>query len=161
MAGRGELQLAILLESMRREGYEVCVTQPTVLLKKDQSGAVIEPMEELLIETPDVHSGVIIEYMNKRLAKLNEVVHCDDHRVILKLDCPSRGLIGLRSHLTALTHGTATLSSIYSTHVPFLGHMTHIEHGSLISLYDGKATAYALNGLESRGVFFIKPQVIQ
>jgi GTP-binding protein len=154
--GRGELQLAILIESMRREGYELQVGKPEIITKMDE-GVRKEPVEMLLIDLPEDFVGVIIEKMGQRKGKMTKMVNNGTGRVRLEFQVPSRGLIGLRSEVLTDTKGTAIMNSLFYGWIEWQGEIPIRPTGSLISDRAGKATAYAMWNLQERGELFIEP----
>lgn len=153
--GRGVLHLSVLIETMRREGYELQVGQPKVIIK-EINGVKCEPVEELTIDLPDEVSGKAIEMVNKRRGVMTNMEHRDE-RVYLTFDIPSRGLIGLRSNLLTATAGEAVISHRLKGFEPFMGEIEMRVNGSLIAMETGDTFAYAINKLQDRGRFFIKP----
>jgi len=155
--GRGELQLGVLLENMRREGFEVCVSQPRVLFEKKADG-VYEPVEEVSIEVENIYSGWIIDQLNARLGKMESMVHETD-KVKLRFLVPARGLLGFRSEFTTHTRGSGIMSSIFHAYEPHKGPLEIQERGAIISCNDGIATAYSLESLQARGKLYVGPGV--
>jgi GTP-binding protein len=154
--GRGELQLAILIEMMRREDFEVMVGRPEIVTRTID-GKVMEPVEHLTIDIPDNFVGTVIERLGPRKG---EMVKMHGHgRVRLEFRVPSRGLIGLRSELLTETRGTIVMNSIFDGYMPYQGEIPQRPTGALISDRSGTTTAYALEGLEDRGVLFVPPGV--
>jgi len=154
--GRGELQLAILIEMMRREGYELMVGKPEILTKKID-GVVHEPMDLLSVDCPEQFVGTVMEKMGTRKGKMVKMINHGSGRVRLQFEIPSRGLIGLRSEMMTDTKGTAIMNSIYGGHIPWQGDIVSRPNGSLISDRAGKATAYAIWNLQERGEVFVTP----
>ncbi|KAK5577637.1 hypothetical protein RB653_002580 [Dictyostelium firmibasis] len=155
--GRGELQLGILLENMRREGFEVAVSQPKVVFTKDEQGNLLEPQEEVTIDVDTEYSGAIIEKLSKRNGDITEMKQSMGKSRLVFL-VPSRGLIGLRSELINDTKGTGVMNHLFHSYVPHKGPMDNKEKGALISMSEGVATAFSLSALEGRGTLFIAPQ---
>jgi GTP-binding protein len=155
VAGRGELQLAILIESMRREGYEFAVSRPEVVLK-EESGQVYEPIEEVIINVPEEYSSRVIEILMQRKGTM-ESMGQELENVRISFKVPSRGLIGFRSDVLTETKGTALIHQQFYDYEPFKGEMQGRPFGSIIALEKGMVTAYALEGLQDRGRFFVKP----
>ncbi len=154
--GRGELQLAILIEMMRREDFELMVGRPEIVTRTID-GKVMEPVEHLTIDIPDNFVGTVIERLGPRKG---EMVKMHGHgRVRLEFRVPSRGLIGLRSELLTETRGTIVMNSIFDGYTPYQGEIPQRPTGALISDRSGTTTAYALEGLEDRGVLFVPPGV--
>ncbi len=155
--GRGEMHIAILLENMRREGYEVQVSQPRVILK-EENGQTLEPFEELIIDVPESMSGVIIEKIAKRKGTMTEMkTHNSNTRLIFEI--PTRGLLGLRSEFMIDTRGEGIMASRVIGFRPHVGDIKHREVGSMISMITGKALGYALYNLQDRGTIYISPNV--
>ena len=156
--GRGELQLSILIEMMRREGYELMVGKPEIVTKR-VDGKLMEPVERLMVDVPDGFVGVVMEQLGTRKA---EVVNMHNHgygRVRIEFKVPSRGLIGLRSQLLTDTRGTIVMNSLFDGHVEWQGEIPHRPTGALIADRAGVSTSYALWGLQERGELFVGPGV--
>eukprot|EP01112_Ceratiomyxa_fruticulosa_P016825 TRINITY_DN5135_c0_g1_i1.p1 TRINITY_DN5135_c0_g1~~TRINITY_DN5135_c0_g1_i1.p1 ORF type:complete len:692 (-),score=163.23 TRINITY_DN5135_c0_g1_i1:51-2126(-) len=153
--GRGELQMGILLENMRREGFEVSVSQPKVVMKKEDD-QTLEPVEEVTIDVDLEYSGLIIEKMMKRKADMVDMKQSGG-KCRLVFYCPSRGLLGFRSELTNDTRGTAVLNHLFHKYQPYKGQMEGLSKGAIISMEDGVATGYALESIQERGVLYIQP----
>jgi GTP-binding protein len=156
--GRGELQLAILIESMRREGYELMVGKPEILTKTID-GQVQEPVEMLIIDCPELFLGVVIEKLGGRKGKMVKMVNHGSGRVRLEFHVPTRGLIGLRSEILTDTRGTAIMNSLFQGYIPWQGEIPMRPTGALVADRSGKATAYAIWNLQERGEIFISPGV--
>ncbi|MGA3205447.1 MAG: EF-Tu/IF-2/RF-3 family GTPase, partial [Bryobacteraceae bacterium] len=154
--GRGELQLAILIEMMRREGYELSVGKPEILTKKI-NGAVSEPVELLVIDCPENFVGVVIEKLGSRKGKMVKMVNHGSGRVRLEFHIPSRGLIGLRSEMMTDTKGTAIMNSLFHGYIEWQGDIPTRPTGSLIADRAGRTTGYALFNLQERGDMFVSP----
>jgi len=154
VSGRGELHLAILIEMMRREGYELEVSRPQVIFK-DVDGVKMEPIEELVIEVDPEFQGTVIERLGGRKADLKAMINSAVGTVRLEYLIPSRALIGLRSELLQLTRGTAVLNQIFHDYEPFRGEIENRQVAVLISQNNAKAVAYGLWGLQERGEIFI------
>jgi GTP-binding protein len=154
--GRGELQLAILIEMMRREGYELMVGKPEILTKK-VDGVVHEPRELLVIDCPEQFVGVVIEKLGTRKGKMSKMINHGSGRVRLEFLIPSRGLIGLRSEMLTDTRGTAVMNSLFHDWVEWQGDIPMRPTGALVADRSGKATAYALFNLQERGEMFVSP----
>ncbi len=156
VSGRGELHISILLENMRREGYEMQVSQPQVIFRKEPGGEVYEPYEEIIIDTPSEFQGVIIERLGNRKALLNNVtLHGAQAR--LSFEGPTRGLLGYRSQFVLDTKGEGILSSRFIEFRPYAGEIQKRAVGSMISMAAGKALGFALWNLQDRGVLYITP----
>ncbi len=154
--GRGELQLAILIEMMRREGYELQVGKPEILTRKID-GVLHEPQELLVIDCPEEFIGVVIEKMGSRRGKMSKMVNHGSGRVRLEFLIPSRGLIGIRSEMLTDTKGTAIMNSLFHSYVEWQGDIAMRPTGSLVADRSGVATGYAIYNLQERGVIFISP----
>ncbi|MBU6231036.1 translational GTPase TypA [Patescibacteria group bacterium] len=153
--GRGELHIAVLMENMRREGYELQVSQPKVIIK-EEDGAKMEPFEEVIIDTPQEYSGAIIETLGKRKGVMtNMSTHGDQTRMVFEM--PTRGLLGYRNVFTIDTKGEGIMSSRVIGFKPFAGDIEHRETGSMTSMISGKALGFALWNLQERGRLFIGP----
>jgi len=156
VCGRGELHLSILLETMRREGYELCVSSPRVLMKK-VDGQLMEPMELLTLDLPEESMGAVMERLGERRAEMRNMSGSGTGRLRLEFSIPMRGLIGFRSELLTLTRGYGIMSHLSDGFGPHKGEMAPRNRGVLVSSESGQATAYALLGLQDRGSFFIDP----
>jgi len=154
--GRGELQLAILIETMRREDYELMVGKPEILTK-EINGQVHEPLELLVIDCPESFLGVVIEKLGGRKGKMNKMVNHGSGRVRLEFHVPTRGLIGLRSEILTDTRGTAIMNSLFNGYIDWQGDIPMRTTGALVADRPGKATAYAIWNLQERGEIFITP----
>jgi len=158
VAGRGELQLGILIETMRREGFELSVSRPKVLLKEDlASGEMLEPIEEVVIDLDEEHSGIVVQKMAERKADMMEMKPSGGGRLRLVFHAPTRGLIGYQGELLTDTRGTATMNRLFHAYSPHKGPIQGRRNGVLISNDDGEAVAYALWNLEDRGPMMIEP----
>lgn len=156
VSGRGELHLGILIETMRREGYEFQVSKPEVILK-EIDGMQHEPFENLVIDVPDEFSGASIEKLAARKGEMLDM-HSNGIRTIMNFSIPARGLIGFRSEFIRMTRGEGIMYHTFDTYKPFVGEIMKQRNGSLIAFEDGEAIPYALQQFEDRGVFFIKPK---
>jgi GTP-binding protein len=154
--GRGELQLAILIETMRREGFELMVGKPEILTKQID-GQTHEPVELLTVDLPETFMGVIIEKLGSRKGKMVRMVNHGSGRVRLEFDVPTRGLIGLRSEVLTDTRGTAIMNTLFNGYTPWQGDIPSRPNGSMIADRTGKSTAYAIWNLQERGEIFISP----
>jgi GTP-binding protein len=158
VAGRGELQLGILIETMRREGYELSVSRPQVLIRFDpDTGEMTEPVEEVVIDLDEEHSGVVVQKMSERKAELVEMRPSGGGRLRLVFYAPTRGLIGYQGELLTDTRGTAILNRLFHDYAPYKGAVQGRRNGVLISTDAGEAVAYALWNLEDRGPMMIEP----
>ncbi len=157
VAGRGELQLGILIETMRREGFELSVSRPKVLLRKTEDGQVEEPIEEVVIDVDEEHSGVVVQKMSERKADLVEMRPSGGGRTRIVFHAPTRGLIGYQGELLTDTRGTAIMNRVFHGHAPYKGAIQGRRNGVLISNDKGEAVAYALWNLEDRGPMMIEP----
>jgi GTP-binding protein len=154
--GRGELQLAILIETMRREGYELTVGKPEILTKTI-GGQMHEPVEMLIIDCPETFLGVVIEKLGGRKGKMVKMVNHGSGRVRLEFHVPTRGLIGLRSEILTDTRGTAIMNSLFHGYIEWQGDIPMRPTGSLVADRAGKTTAYAIYNLQERGEIFVTP----
>ncbi|MDE3198669.1 MAG: translational GTPase TypA, partial [Acidobacteriota bacterium] len=154
--GRGELQLAILIEMMRREGYELAVGKPEIITKVID-GTTMEPVELLVIDCPEQFIGVVIEKLGARKGKMSKMVNHGSGRVRLEFHIPSRGLIGLRSEILTDTRGTAILNSLFHGYIEWQGEIPMRPTGSLVADRAGKATGNAIFNLQERGEIFVSP----
>jgi GTP-binding protein len=158
VAGRGELQLGILIETMRREGFELSVSRPKVLLKENSaSGELLEPIEEVVIDLDEEHSGIVVQKMAERKADMMEMKPSGGGRLRLVFHAPTRGLIGYQGELLTDTRGTAILNRLFYAYAPYKGPIQGRRNGVLISNDEGEAVAYALWNLEDRGPMMIEP----
>jgi GTP-binding protein len=155
ISGRGELMLEILLTQMRREGYEMTVSPPKVLYKKDSSGKKLEPIEEVTIDIDEEHSSRIIDSMNRRKAQLIELKDTGKNKKRLIFHAPTRGLMGYTSRFLTLTKGTGVINRTFNSFGEYAGDLDGRRNGALISMENGKAVAYAIFNLQDRGEFFI------
>jgi GTP-binding protein len=154
--GRGELQLAILIEMMRREGYELMVGKPEILTR-GVNGKLQEPLELLVIDCPEAFLGVVIEKLGARKGKMAKMVNHGSGRVRLEFHVPSRGLIGLRSEILTDTRGTAIMNSLFHGYIDWQGEIPSRPSGSLVADRPGRVTAYAIFNLQERGEIFVTP----
>ncbi len=154
--GRGELQLAILIEMMRREGFELMVGKPEILTKRVE-GQLLEPLELLVIDCPEMFVGVVIEKLGSRKGKMSKMVNHGSGRVRLEFHVPSRGLIGLRSEMLTDTKGTAIMNSLFHGYIEWQGDIVRRPTGSLVADRGGRSTGYAIFNLQERGEMFVEP----
>jgi GTP-binding protein len=157
VAGRGELQLGILIETMRREGFELSVSRPKVLFQEGQSGELQEPIEEVVIDVDEQHSGVVVQKLAERKAELVEMRPSGGGRVRLIFHAPTRGLIGYHGELLTDTRGTAVMNRVFHAYGPHRGEILGRRNGVLISTDQGESVAYAMWNLEDRGPMMIEP----
>ena len=157
VSGRGELQLAILIENMRREGFELSVSRPRVVLTKDEDGNVLEPIEEVVIDVDEDFSGVVVQKMSERKAEMIEMRPSGGNRLRLVFYAPTRGLIGYQGELMTDTKGTAIMNRLFHDYLPYKGEIAGRRNGVLISNDAGEAVAYAMFKLEDRGPMMIEP----
>lgn len=153
--GRGVMHLSVLIETMRREGYELQVGQPQVIIK-EIDGVKCEPVEELTIDLPEVHSGTAVEAVSRRKGEMKNMEPKGD-RMIIEFEIPSRGIIGLRNYLLTATAGEAIMTHRFLEYQPYKGEIPGRQNGSLISLEQGVSIPFSLNNLQERGTFFIEP----
>lgn len=158
VSGRGELQLGVLIENMRREGFELSVSKPKVLFKTDQNGKKLEPIEEAVIDVDEEFSGVIVEKLSQRKGEMIEMRPSSGGKTRLVFHIPTRGLIGYQREFMTDTKGTGVLNRIFHSYEPFKGDIGGRINGSLISMATGEALAYALWNIEERGILFVTPQ---
>ena len=156
VTGRGELQLAVLVEAMRRENFEFTISQPKVVIK-EIDGVKHEPLERIHIEVPEEFSGGVIEELSRRKGLL-KTLKTNEHNIsAMEFLLPSRGLIGYRNEFMTVTRGLGTLTAIFEEFTPCLGHMPGRKNGVLVSMCNGKASGYSCFNLQSRGVLFVNP----
>ena len=157
VAGRGELQLGILIETMRREGFELSVSRPKVLFRRNENDELEEPIEEVVIDVDEDYSGVVVQKMSERKAEMTELKPSGGGRVRLVFNAPTRGLIGYQGELLTDSRGTAIMNRIFHSYAPYKGAIQGRRNGVLISNDKGEAVAYALWNLEDRGPMMIEP----
>ena len=158
VGGRGELQLGVLIETMRREGFELSVSRPRVLYKTDpDTGAKMEPIEEVVVDVDEEFSGTVIEKLSARKGEMQDMRPSEGGKVRLIFLVPSRGLIGYQGEFLTDTRGTGVLNRLYHTHAPFKGPIEKRRGGALISTGKGEAVGYALFNLQDRGAMFVSP----
>jgi GTP-binding protein len=156
VSGRGELQLAVLIETMRREGFELAVSRPRVVMHKDEAtGDMLEPVEEVVIDVDEEHSGIVVQKMSERKAEMVELRPSGGNRVRLVFFAPTRGLIGYQSELLTDTRGTAVMNRLFHDYQPYKGEIGGRVNGVLLANEAGEAVAYALFNLEDRGPMII------
>ena len=156
VAGRGEMSLSILIETMRREGYEFQVSPPRVLMQRDEKGNLMEPMEELVADVPQEYVGSVIEKLGTRKAELKEMTPVGARMRLIFL-VPSRGLFGYRNEFLTDTHGEGIMASVFDSYAPYKGEVTRRSTGSLIAWEQGEAVAYGIWNAQERGIMFITP----
>jgi GTP-binding protein len=159
VVGRGELQLSILIEMMRREGFEIQVSRPDIVTK-ELKGVVVEPVEELVIDVPEDHQGVVIAQVGERKGSMTKMVNNGSGRVRLEFRIPARGLIGFRSQFMTDTKGTGIMNHIFASWEPWHGVIPARANGALVADRSGVATSYAIFNLQERGEIFIDPQTV-
>ena len=160
VAGRGELQLGILIETMRREGFELSISRPRVLMKRDENGKLLEPIEEVVVDVDEEYSGTVVEKLGRRKAELIEMIPSQlGNKVRLIFNAPSRGLIGYHSEFLTDTRGTGVMNRLFKGYEPYKGEIEGRRNGVLISSENGTAIAYSLWKLQERGPMFIDPNV--
>jgi GTP-binding protein len=157
VSGRGELQLAILIEMMRREGYEMSVGKPEVITRRIDDGPLHEPMEQLVIDCPEDYIGVVTQQMGVRKGRMTKMINHGSGRVRIEFRVPSRGLIGFRSEFLTDTRGTGIMNHLFDGWDVWQGDIAHRTNGALVSDRPGRTTAYAIEGLQPRGELFISP----
>jgi len=160
VAGRGELQLGVLIEQMRREGFELSISRPRVLFREDpDTGETLEPMEDVTVDVDEAFSGIVVEALNTRKGRMTEMRQAGGDKVRLSFLVPSRGLIGYHGEFMTETRGTGVLNRVFHSFAPHLGPVPGRRNGVLISNSTGKSNAYGLAGLEGRGELFIGASV--
>ena len=155
--GRGEFQLAIIVEQMRRQGFELCVGRPKVLFHQNEKGVKTEPIEALTIDCPEEFSGIVMDKLSKRKALMSDITYNGKGRVKIKFDIPTRGLIGYHDEFLTDTHGLGIMYSYFKGYDPFRGDFPERVNGSLVCDRDGTAVPYGMWELEDRGRWFIMP----
>ena len=158
IGGRGELQLGVLIETMRREGFEINVSRPRVLFKKDKDGNQLEPYEEVIVDLDEEYSSAVIDSLNQRKAELKEMRSGGKGKTRLILKAPSRGLIGYQNQFLTETRGTGVLNRVFDSYDLHKGKIRGRRNGVLIATEQGSAVAFALFNLQSRGLMFIDPK---
>jgi len=156
VSGRGEMQIAILVEQMRREGYEVLVSRPEVIYKRDEHGNPLEPIEKLFLEIPKESMGSVLENLAGRKAEIAAMTHHGD-QISIEAVIPMRGLIGFETDLVNMTRGLGVMSHLFHEYGPDRGEISARKNGSLVSIEDGISTSYALNAIQERGRLMIDP----
>ncbi len=158
VSGRGELQLGILIETMRREGFELSVSRPRVVTHTDENGNLLEPIEDVVIDVDDEFSGAVIEKMTMRKATITEMKPSGIGKSRIVFSAPSRGLIGYLSEFRTDTRGTGIMNRVFAEYGPYRGPISQYRPGVLVSMENGAAATYALFNLQPRGTLFIDPQ---
>ena len=157
VAGRGELQLGVLIETMRREGFELCISRPRVLFRDGPNGTREEPYETVVIDVDDEYAGTVIEKMALRKGEMTDMRRGGGGKTRLTFSAPSRGLIGYHGEFLTDTRGTGVMNRLFERYGPYKGPIAGRQNGVLISMEQGEAVPYALNALEERGVLFVAP----
>jgi GTP-binding protein len=157
VSGRGELHLAILIEEMRREGMELCVSKPEVIMHRDAHGKVLEPIEQLIVDVPEEYQGTVISALSLRKAEITSVHATGTGIVRLEFEIPTRGLIGYRSDFLTETRGLGVMSSRFVNYAGWRGDLPGRDRGSLVSQANGEAASYSLETLQNRAVLFVSP----
>jgi GTP-binding protein len=157
VSGRGELHLAVLIETMRREGYEFQVSRPEVIYRAGEAGELLEPFEEVHIEAAEEHMGTVIEMLGKRRGQMTNMHQGGDGSVYLTYVVPTRGLLGFRYQFLTATKGTGQMHALFHDYLPFAGGIEQRELGSVVAIEQGTATAYAIRNAEERATLFVEP----
>jgi len=157
VSGRGELHLSILLETMRREGYELAVSKPKVIYRYDEEGNRLEPLEELVIDLPEEYMGTVMEALGTRKAEMTNMINHGNGNVRLEFIIPARGLVGFRSDFLTMTRGYGIMHHVFYGYGPYRGEIPSRLRGSLVASEAGTATQYALYQIQERGTLFIEP----
>ncbi|NLD04382.1 MAG: translational GTPase TypA [Synergistaceae bacterium] len=157
VSGRGELHLGILIEEMRREGSEICVSRPEVIVQHDAKGKMLEPMEEVIVDVPEIYQGVVIQKLAQRKGELKNMENGGTGVLRLSFRIPTRGLIGYRGEFLTDTRGLGILASRFVGYSEWVGDIVSRNRGSLVSMDSGTTTSYALDNLQERGLLFVKP----
>jgi GTP-binding protein len=157
VSGRGELHLAVLIETMRREGYEFQVSRPEVILRQDADGEILEPYDELHIQTPPDTVGTVVEMLGKRRGKMIDTANASDGDVLMTYHVPSRGLLGFRYQFLTATRGEGVMNTLFYRYAPLAGPISSRSRGSLVAWETGVATTFGLKNAEERGSLFIGP----
>ena len=157
VSGRGELHLSILVETMRREGYEFAISKPEVIYKRSETGRLLEPMERVYVDVPDEYSGTVIEKLSMRKGELSNMRPFGESRTRLEFMIPSRGLIGYRDEFMTDTKGTGIMNQLFDGYATYKGDIHYRNQGSLIAFETGEAVTYGLFNAQERGTLFIGP----
>ncbi|MGB7373995.1 translational GTPase TypA [Pontixanthobacter sp.] len=158
VAGRGELQLGVLIETMRREGFELGISRPRVLFGEDENGKRTEPYETVVIDVDDEYSGTVVEKLAMRKGEMTDMRPSGGGKTRITFSAPSRGLIGYHGEFLTDTRGTGIMNRLFEKYGPYKGKIEGRQNGVLISRENGEAVSYALNMLEERGILFVKPK---
>ena len=157
VAGRGELHLSVLIEKMRREGYEFAVSKAEVIMKKDENGKKLEPMEKAYVDVPQEYSGTAISMLSERKGELLGMTTLSDGTTRLEFEIPARGLIGFHGPFLTATKGTGIINNIFDGYAPYKGDIAYRKNGSLVAFEPGEAVTYGLFAAQERGALFIGP----
>jgi GTP-binding protein len=158
VGGRGELQLGVLIETMRREGFELSVSRPRVLFKNDEAtGQLLEPIEEVVIDVDDQYTGVVVEKLSLRKGEMTDMRPSGGGKTRIIFHVPSRGLIGYQGRFLTDTRGTGIMNRLFHAYAPYKGEIESHRNGALISIGQGEAVAYAIFNLQDRGIMFVNP----
>jgi GTP-binding protein len=157
VSGRGELHLGILIEEMRREGMELCVSRPEVITRRGEDGGLLEPMEQLTIDVPNEFQGVVIEKLAQRKGEITAMHDSGTGVARMEFNIPTRGLIGYRGDFLTDTRGLGIMASRFVGYGPWRGEVAHRDRGSLVSMESGVATGHSLENLQQRGTLFVSP----
>ncbi len=157
VSGRGELQLGVLIETMRREGFELSVSRPRVLFRDDESGVKMEPIEEVVIDVDDEHTGVVVEKVSLRKGEMVDMRPSGGGKTRIIFHVPARGLIGYQGEFLTDTRGTGMMNRLFHSYAPYKGEVAGRRNGALISMENGEAVPYAIWNLQDRGIMFIEP----
>ncbi len=159
VSGRGELHLAILIETMRREGYELAVGRPEVIFREGENGERLEPFEQVYVEALNDYWGSVAEMLGRRRGRMLDIRYGDDGTVYAEYSVPTRGILGFRQPFLTATRGTGVYHTLFDAYLPYGGDIDRTEFGSLISMESGPVSGYALEHLTSRGTFFVRPSI--
>jgi GTP-binding protein len=159
VSGRGELHLSVLIENMRREGYEFAVSKAEVLFKQDEKGKKLEPMEHAMVDVPDEFAGIVIEKLGQRKGEMINMHTSDSGHTRLEFSIPARGLIGYRGEFMTDTKGNGIINTVFDGYGPFKGEIQYRKSGSLIAFESGESITYGLYNAQERGILFIGPGV--
>src|SRR5690606_11947510 len=159
VSGRGELHLSVLMETMRREGYEFCVSRPKVIVRHAADGTLEEPYENLVVQTDSAYAGAVIEKLGRRSAEMTAMDDSGTGRTKMHFRIPARGLIGYRSEFMTDTRGTGIIASVFAGYDKHLGNTRHRSRGVLVVNEPGETMTYSLNRLQERGILFVGAQI--